>query len=409
MVLLVTPADRASFGRCRRQWDFGARCRQNLEAVSRPAVPDLAAALREALAVYYFPGMWDWQRSITLPLVIQGFEREMDRQRSAAGAVGAVGAAGAAPDETAWAEDLRTGRDTLGRYFAWAPEVDTFSPVLVETEYEANVPSPADPHAGLVTAGGEAVTYRGKLHMLAVDAHDAYWVVRHRLVTGPWPPTGDLLADTEMLTACWAWEQFYLGMAIEGVIYNELRPAGDAPPPAAAVPPPPAAPGPPPRRRGWLRRRAGSAAHRAGSAAHRVGQSEPSGGGRSIPQHRRMYAVASQPERLDPVEQRATGDFRRTWLRRSRAEVAGAGQQLARDAADMTSGPSIYPEPALDSCPACAFLDPCLAMFAGQDPEPILASSYRDRPADVPLEGRIGGRAWGVGRGAAPPRFGGRR
>ena len=71
MVLLVTPADRASLRRCRRQWDFGARCRRNLEAAERPAGPDLAAALREALAVYYFPGMWDWQRSITLPLVVE--------------------------------------------------------------------------------------------------------------------------------------------------------------------------------------------------------------------------------------------------------------------------------------------------------------------------------------------------
>ncbi len=75
----------------------------------------------------------------------------------------------------------------------------------------------------------------------------------------------------------------------------------------------------------------------------------------------------------------------------------------------MTSGPAIYPEPSLDNCPACEFLDPCLAMFAGQDPEPLLASSYRDRPPDLPLEGRLGGGAWGVGRGAAPPRFGGRR
>jgi hypothetical protein len=400
MVLLVTPADRASFVRCRRQWDFGARCRRNLEAAGRPGVPDLAAALREALAVYYFPGMWDWQRSITLPLVVQGLDRAVGRQRNAAGA---------GPDELPWSDDLQTGRETLRRYFAWAPEVDTFSPVLVETEYEATVPSPADPGAGLVTADGEAVKYRGKADMLAVDAHDAYWLVRHRLVTGPWPPTGALLADTEMLTACWAWEQFYLGMAIEGVIYNELRPAlrlaGPAPETAAPQPPSvPSAPSvPPPRRSGWLRGR------RRGGATRRVGQHEPSGGGRSIPQHRRMYALARRPERLEPIEQRISDDFRRTWLRRSRADVSEAGQQLARDAAEMTSGPAIYPEPSLDSCPVCEFLDPCLAMFAGQDPEPVLASSYRERPADMPLEGRIGGGAWGVGRGAAPPRFGGRR
>lgn len=408
MVLQVTPADRASFDRCRRQWDFGAQCRRNLEATQRPVVPDLAAALREALAVYYFPGMWDWQRSITLPLVVQGFERNVGRQRQAAGA---------GEDEAPWPEEREIGLNMLSRYFAWAPEVDTFSPVLVEAEYEANVPSPADPGAGLVTAAGEVVRYRGKLDMLAVDAHDAYWVVRHRVVTGPWPPTDDLLADTEMLTACWAWEQFYLGMAIEGIIYNELRPDPRAPGEAPAHPAPATRPATPPatppaaspasspatRRLGWLRGRRAAA-----GPPRRVRQHEPSGGGRSIPQHRRMYATASTPERLDAIEQRVGEDFRRTWLRRSPAEVAEAGQRLAREAAEMTSGPAIYPEPSLDNCPACEFLDPCLAMFAGQDAEAILASSCRDRPPDLPLEGRLGGGAWGVGRGAAPPRFGGR-
>jgi hypothetical protein len=118
-----------------------------------------------------------------------------------------------------------------------------------------------------------------------------------------------------------------------------------------------------------------------------------------------MYATASTPERLDAIEQRTGDDFRRTWLRRSRSDVAGAAQRLARAAAEMTGGPAIYPEPSLDNCPPCEFLDPCLAMFAGQDPGPVLASSYRDRAPDLSLEGRLGGGAWGVGRGAAPPRF----
>jgi hypothetical protein len=118
-----------------------------------------------------------------------------------------------------------------------------------------------------------------------------------------------------------------------------------------------------------------------------------------------MYATATTPERLDAIEQRVGDDFRRTWLRRSRADVAGAGQRLARDAAEMTSGPAVYPQPSLDNCPECEFLDPCLAMFAGQNPEPILGSSYRDRAPGLPLEGRLGGGAWGAGRGAAPPRF----
>jgi hypothetical protein len=55
MAYRFTAADRAAFKRCRRQWDFGARERQNLEPVAVPAGPDLDLAVRDALAVYYFP------------------------------------------------------------------------------------------------------------------------------------------------------------------------------------------------------------------------------------------------------------------------------------------------------------------------------------------------------------------
>lgn len=67
MPVVVTAAERASFTRCRRQWDFGAGMRQDLEPVRRAAVPDLDRAVRDALAVYYFPGMWDWDRGVRLP------------------------------------------------------------------------------------------------------------------------------------------------------------------------------------------------------------------------------------------------------------------------------------------------------------------------------------------------------
>ncbi|HET8787702.1 MAG TPA: hypothetical protein VFO47_03020, partial [Actinomycetes bacterium] len=79
MAYRFTPADRGAFKRCRRQWDFGARERQNLEPVEAVAGPDLELAVRDALAVYYFPGMWDWQRSVVLPLVVQGLARSAGR------------------------------------------------------------------------------------------------------------------------------------------------------------------------------------------------------------------------------------------------------------------------------------------------------------------------------------------
>jgi hypothetical protein len=383
MSFVVTAAERASFHRCRRQWDFGAGTRQNLEPLGGPAVPDLDRAVRDALAVYYFPGMWDWDRGVRLPLVLQELERALARQRG-----------GEAADAGAWPEQLAAGRALLARYFDWAPGVDRFAPVLIEADFEVNVLDPDRPDAGLVTAAGEAIRYAGRIDLMVVDASDAYWIVRHRVVDADWPPTERLVADEEALAACWAWEQFYLGMAIAGTVYNELRrlpPCAGGPhrdrPRLAAMP------------RRWLRARA---VRRAA-----VRQHEPSGGGRSIPQHRRMYARAVQPARIEPIEQRVDDGFRRTWLRRSPAEVAAAGRRLGADVAEMTrSDLDVYPEPADDKCPACPYLAPCRALSAGADARPILLSGYRTRPPQGPAEGRLGGRAWGLGRGAAPPKFG---
>ncbi len=379
MSFIVTAAERASFHRCRRQWDFGAGTRQNLEPLGRVPVPDLDRAVRDALAVYYFPGMWDWDRRVRLPLVLQELDRAIARQRGAAKSGG-------------WQQQLDAGRALLDRYFDWAPGVDRFAPVLVEADFEVNVLDPDQPEAGLVTAAGEVIRYAGRIDLMVVDASDAYWIVRHRVVDADWPPTERLVADEEALAACWAWEQFYLGMAITGTVYNEMRC-----PPASG-----------PRRnrawptawtRRWLRSRA---ARRAA-----VRQHEPSGGGRSIPQHRRMYARAIQPTRIEPVEQRVEEGFRRTWLRRRPADVAAAGRGLGADVAEMTRGElDVYPEPAPDKCPACPYLEPCRAMSEGRDARPILLSGYRERSRETPVEGRLGGRAWGMGRGAAPPKFG---
>jgi hypothetical protein len=389
MPVIVTAADRASFRRCRRQWDFGAGMRQDLEPAHRRVVSDLDRAVRDALAIYYFPGMWDWDRGVRLPLVGQELERALTRQRQKAGDDA---------DDGAWRETLDQGRALLARYIDWAPEADPFAPVLVETDFEVNVLDPARSDAALVTGSGEPIRYTGRIDMMAVDAHDAYWIVRHRVVGADWLPTEQLVADEESLAACWAWEQFYLGMAITGTIDSELRLPSDT---AEAVAPVPDPSQPARRRRPWR-----WLPSRIAATLPQVRQHEPSGGGRSIPQHRRMYAQASRPGRVEPVEQLTDGGFRRTWLRRTPAEVAEAGRRLGQDVAEMARDDlDVYPEPSDDKCPPCPFLDPCRIMRAGGDERPVLRTGYRKRAPGSPEEGRLGGRAWSMGRGAAPPKF----
>jgi hypothetical protein len=372
MAYRFTPADRGAFKRCRRQWDLGARERQNYEPAPPAAVPDLDLAVRDALAVYYFPGMWDWQRSVVLPLVLQGFARSMGRQPGAGGG------------------ELAAGEGLLRRYFEWAPDVDRFSPVQVECAFEVNLPDPAGGDRELVLADGRPIRYQGRADLLAGDEHDHYWIVAHRVVDR-FGPADELLLDEELVAACWAMERLYPGMRVAGTVHNELR-----------------WPAPPAPRTAWsrLRRRpvhSDRQNRRSGRHQRGLPQHEASGGGRSLPYARRGVA---RPGPADAVASQGDGEFRRTRVRRDRAELQAMGARLAAEALEMVDpGLSLHPSPAPEHCGTCQFVGPCLAMERGGDVRVVLEAGFRDRGPERVEPGRLGAATWGMGRGAAPPRF----
>jgi hypothetical protein len=352
----IDPEQRASFKRCRRQWDFASPHRRGLEPVDT-AGPALPAAVKDALAVYYYPGTWDWQHDLKQSLVHKAVERSLND----AGAGDLVEAATA----------------LLDCYDAWASMIDDFAPVKIEHDVVGMVADPVDTERGLLTPNGSGVVYGCRVDLLAVDVADEYWVVRHRLVDD-WQDPDTLVRDEEAVAACWAWEQDYMGMEIVGTIHNEVRIGGplDLPGPAAAP----------------------------GRERRPVAQHEGSGGGRSIPQHQRVSVRESRVGVASRVDQHTAGPLRRTRIRRARHEIAAVGRQLAAEALDMASEPAIYPNPAAH-CAVCEFAAPCLALFEGADPEPVLAAQFRLRPVSDQPKPRLGQATWGFGRGAAPPQW----
>ncbi len=56
---VIRPWESRLFRRCRRAWDLGSRARQYYEPAEPQRVFDLDEAVRDALDVYYFPGMWE--------------------------------------------------------------------------------------------------------------------------------------------------------------------------------------------------------------------------------------------------------------------------------------------------------------------------------------------------------------
>ncbi len=357
----VSAEERAAFKRCRRQWDFRSNHRQRL----RPLVPtpmDLTHAIRDALAVYYYPGMWDWTSDIVLPLVRKAFMRSI---------------AAAPPSEQRMA-DLDAGTDMLEQFFRWAPSVDDFGPLKIEIDVEALVPDDREPGRALSADGIGKVLYTDRVPMVAGDANDEYWVVLHSVVP-EWATEESLLLDEAAVAACWAWEETFLGMDVAGTIHNELlRDSPDGVPPSEET-------------------RTG----RPGRGGH--SQNEPSGGGRLTPQaeraDRREHRSTS-PERL---RQEVAGPLRRTQIRRSRAEIAAAGTQIGVEVLQMLDpNLAIYPTPSPLHCPHCDFIAPCVTMTEGEDPALDLATRFEQGPAAPTYEPRLGAGGAG-GRNVALP------
>lgn len=359
----ISAQDRAAFKRCRRQWDLGCPQRQNLQAV-HPPPPDLSRAVRDALAVYYYPGMWEWDSHIVLPLVRKAFMRT-------------IAAAPAPPQPSA---DLDAGAALLERYFAWAPTVDDFAPLKIETDVQAIVADIRQPGRGLLAGDGRRVLYTDRIPLLAVDAADECWVVTHDVVPD-WGDVESLLLDEAAVAACWAWEQTYLGMHIAGTIHNEIL----------RSPPDTLGQAPVATRTGRMGRGGFS-------------QNEPSGGGRSIPQLERSERRGYRPPRHDRVEQETAGVLRRTRIRRTGAEIETITQQIGAEALEMLNPElALYPTPSPAHCPRCAFAAPCLSMTEGADPALDLAAGFARGPAVPAYQPRLGSGGAGGRIIAMPP------
>jgi hypothetical protein len=333
---LARPWESRLFRRCRRAWDLGARERQDYEPIEPAQSFSFSEAIHDALDVYYFPGMWNWNRAIVSPLAIAGFEKSMRRQRTAYTQTREL----SAEQVQDWEQHLELGTGILRRYFDWAADLDRFTTIGVRSQFDISLPDPANPDRGLITPDGRPLQYRVRIDLSVIDDHDRYWLVEHRIVTGSqWPELDELRLDEQALTRSWAWQLAFLAK-LEGTIYNELR------------------------------------------------LTEPSA-------EQSKVKVKAIPGPGGITTQRSTEAFRRTHLPRTELEIARHGTAMALEMQDMTD-PSvrIYPNPSWDNCSGCAYRPPCLAMTQGGDENKILEMSYRKRVSEDFEPGRLGS-VWG--------------
>ena len=371
---VIRSSDRKMFKCCRRAWDLGSRSRQNYEPVQPTQAFDFDKAMHEALALYYFPGMWEWNREVVIPMVLEGFIRSMQEQRDRCLRRRAF----SAEEEQAWNEHLEIGESILVHYSEWAPATDRFEPLRVAPDFEVNIPDPTLPGQDLVAPDSTPVVpirYRGRFDALAMDGHDAYWIIEHRIGEA-FADLDLLLLDEQSVAACWAWQIFCPGMRIAGVIYNELRKAVPVRLGATALP-------------------ARSVLTQQGALKRRTPPAQLRG----------LYRKAVQePEKR--IEQQGNEFFRRTQIARSQNELESAGRQIALEVFEIADPQlRLYPNPVWENCSRCDYRQPCKAMYEGTDAAAILATSYRKRSDDEFEPGRLGGSTWSMDRGAIPPTF----
>jgi hypothetical protein len=376
---VIRAEERASFLRCRRAWNFGSRERRSLEPTGPSAAVDLQRTLLEALAVYYFPGMWDWQPAIVLPLVRKALTDSLRDQQIEY--LAAHGLATLPPEQVELtAHRHEQASAMLEAYIGWAPTADAFSPIGVVVEADTTVPDHRAPHRDIVSPDGRTVRFRDRVHGLVIDEHNNYWIMEHRLVHGAWPDVETVMLDDRCLAWCWVWQREYGGMRIEGTIYNELQVGTPA---AAAAPP------------------------------------GPRGSVSQTDTYIRPWAPVQDPQVLDtpaiparPVYERRVQQgehFRRIQVPRSREEISTFGARLSAQVLDMIDpNVLIYPNPAPAHCGPCEFRQPCIATNAGGDVESMLADRYKPRETDGPQAGRLGAVAPNRGGGALST-FGQRR
>ena len=334
---LTRPRENRLFRQCRRAWDLAAGERQHYEPVEQAQVFDFGEAMHDALDVYYFPGMWEWNRTIVRPLAVAGFEKSMRRQRAAYAQTRDL----SVDQVHDFDQHLELGARVLERYFEWALEVDRFTPIQVAAQFDINVPDPDHPDSGLLTPDRRPIQYRVKIDLAVIDDHELYWLVEHRIITdSAWPGLDQLRLDEQALTRSWAWQLHFLAQ-LEGTIYNELR---------ATLP---------------------------------------------DPARTSEVALGAVPGPGGIITQRSTESFRRTHLPRTELEIERRGVAVARETQEMTD-PSlrIYPTPSWEHCSVCAYRSPCVAINQGLDEQPILQASYRQRVGEDFEPGRLGS-VWG--------------
>jgi hypothetical protein len=334
---------------------------------------EFGVAYHIAKEVFYNPETWSTTTNLEkIELAINAFVSECTKQRENYLKVNKVREL---PKDVAtdYDERVQLGAGMLRYHGEYVhPKFDTwFRPVAVEIPFEVPIEDPDRPgnslkctaspqcgqqHSNDIGDSDSNVVYSGRVDMLVEDLrYGGYFIWDHKTAAALAKDDGFLQLDDQVGSYVWALRNI-LQLDIRGFIYAESRKDYPRPP------------------RELKKQSGGRSFSAAQNQATSIEIFEP-----FIAQHDKVaYEDGKYDEYITYLKSAdATIFSQRFVIIKSETELVSIGKNIALEAADMVdSRTRIYPSVGRYTCSTCAFRQPCLAKFMGEDVQFMLESNY---------------------------------
>jgi hypothetical protein len=370
-------SERRSFRGCRRRWDWAYREGYRPHAPAKPL--EFGIAFHMGFEAFYDPHTWKTTTvDQKLHNAIQVFESECEKQKESYLKREDLSRM---DDEVAldYAERIDRGQGMLRYHAAHVHrKYDTwFKPIATELSFEVPIVDPDDPsgkrllrchnspscgqnHSNNASDSDSQVVYAGRVDMLVEDIrYGGYFIWDHKTAAQLASDDGFLQLDDQVASYCWALS-LQLGLNVKGFIYAETR--KDYPRT------------PQPLKRAYK------------GCNFSTSKTQPT----TLEVYRKFverrdseaFKAGNYNGYLEFLaSDEATKFHQRFVVTKTERELQEIGRNISLEAADMVSSNlRVYPSVGRFTCSSCAFREPCINTFLGEDTDYALSSNYEKTP-----------------------------
>jgi hypothetical protein len=366
-------SERRSFRGCRRRWDWAYRVGYVPEISAKPL--EFGIAYHLGMEAFYDPKTW----STTTPeekahKAVTVFTLECEKQRKRYLEItNQTELDEAQGDDYSARIELGTGMLAYHAQYVHAEYDGWFKPVATEISFAVPIIDPDDPeqvnplkctnspacgqaHSNDTTNSDSDVVYAGRVDMVVEDLrYGGYFIWDHKTAGQLATDDGFLQLDDQVASYCWALS-VVLGLDIRGFIYAESRKDYPRPPKL-------------------LKRKYNG-------CIYSTSRTQATNLDMFVPTVQKGDPIAYQDGLYDDYIEflssaEATVFHQRFTIVKSNRELAEVGRNISLEAADMVdSNLRIYPSVGRYTCSTCAYRQPCLSSFLGEDVLYQLETNY---------------------------------